>query len=1557
MSKSFPRLGRPSSADSKSASSRKELQGNSSCMLRIGERLMRAGSEGNLVQKPQLSQSRNQASSVGSGIIWKSQPVEARGAGKHLTKGEYLNKSPLGKPTSSVGFISPLLQRKHHIDNSQIHDQCLTFRSPPSSCSTLPRNFTANCSSESELDRLIMQHSLVERKKEVILDHLRQKYPHHAAILSDHRERMRDQERKTVEASACPSLLCSTGIMAETNLLPSSAPFTRGSKVRASLPVSRTSGPTGVLYLQYGDETKQVRMPGEISSVDTLRAMFVTAFPQLLTMKDLRSPNTAIYMKDPSRNVYFDLDDIRNITSHSCLKLYHRDAAQLVSLVHSEARISKEVLYGSHSPVHRSSQSSRVSLQSLQGSMSPPMVRSMPSSPSRIAYGGRGTRARGDAVGATVSRERLFSSKRSGSLCSSSSAILERRDVMPDEDGSTKSVARVVLSERGPHYPGSLCLSQHDEGGSVSISSSRCSAPPSMSSHLLDNGIPVGLRQYRASVKPLLGYGDTIEQQTRSPNSSLRQSSSVAMVDVMSGSRGNGSTSSTSSVFLDSPLSQSAGHMTPINVQSERIKAMEEQIAGLAGLVHQALSAGVDISEIKDLRSDITGSSQPECILAEEVYSPPSSAPPSLTSPPSYMAMQQNLASLTRNMAELRLQLIELRHLQLSNYQAVSSMLRMAGQELVLTMCDRLAQSEEAMYSRRAKMEEERIHYQAAQERILRQLSELEEYVAHMQTSASNSGQLSISLRDVEEGAINLRRVGEELAIIKGEFPELQMKMRSVLRPELEAVRFLKEEPLKMDSMLKRVKVLTETLSLLRRCVTESCTLPRSVHADTCLGPKRKKSPDSSPKPHPRSSLPANCSSESDQSASYIITQRMKLLSGGETPPPSPRRGHDLTQVAKVIEREAPEGSQNGDPNAVNQNPLHLEAQTHHDLRSSITREQTSTAGEETPLELALQVSQHDQRHKENVDDVKTISLSECSSRSTSSEHQSSVEKPICPSVDKECPPSQDGGRKPLVPPPRKLKAAALARGEERPGELILVGKQEDKRKPVAVQPKPPRHPPEIKPKPKRYPRATLDTAAGSVQNHSEDTETDKQVTHEPLKQCPGKNNRLNQHDKGPPPSRFVNRYCSLTEPLEVTTAQRMAVNKSHEYGLPTVGDHTPEEKLTMKNVTAVFTLPKDNDQGVSVSAAQGSKWPDSSSHLSIHSRGQLKDDLSQLSMNKVQSPDEAGSLCVDTAGDDGPPLPPPSEMNYCSSATRSKPESKDNESDIVKDGVASSTYLAYENPGFELNDDKVPIIVVLEEPIDVHQENQCLSTIFECEEEDHVKEEENMLTVVKEFTGNDNTLESPIDILDSSPKPKPKGKFKFKFPQNKLAAIRQAIRWSSKASKKTEVVCDKEEKMDIKKHGAEYKTRNTDDRKGFGSRSERFRGVADVHQSSLRCVNETCKSTHESIDSLEESIKQLALSVESIAVPRHTPQVLSPSVSPSAISHYRDETVLKGSLKRDRERSLSKRPAPPIIRAQTPPVSKRAKPQPAQQSAKSSEKKQTPGGSTSSSAINASQQ
>lgn len=75
---------------------------------------------------------------------------------------------------------------------------------------------------------------------------------------------------------------------------------------------------------------------------------------------------------------------------------------------------------------------------------------------------------------------------------------------------SSKVMALVVRGEGGPH-PDSYCASLQDGIGRRSISS-QCSAPPSLTTDVVNVGvlgIPAGLQQYRASIKPLMGYGDS----------------------------------------------------------------------------------------------------------------------------------------------------------------------------------------------------------------------------------------------------------------------------------------------------------------------------------------------------------------------------------------------------------------------------------------------------------------------------------------------------------------------------------------------------------------------------------------------------------------------------------------------------------------------------------------------------------------------------------------------------------------------------------------------------------------------------------------------------------------------------------------------------------------------------------------------------------------------------------------------------------------------------------------------------------------------------------------
>ncbi|KAM7401433.1 hypothetical protein PAMA_005572 [Pampus argenteus] len=1007
MSKSSPHLGRPGSVGSKSSSLRKELQGNRSCMLRIGERLMRAGSEGNLMQRPIPAQNQVSSAGLGHGPNGKTHPAaledkytERTGNNSSKCKLEDSGHSPSRSSASSAVDSSTerLLQKKQHNNNNLLcNPDFSSHGSALRSSSTLPRSYAAASSRDSELESLIMQQSEVERKKEVFLDHLRLKYPHHAAIIMGHQELMREQVRspRPSESPPCagvPGLSeqqdpLAAETMSDGDVLPPTVPFTRGCKARASLPVGHSSGQTrerllgpGVLYLQYGEETKQVRMPIEISNHDALRALYVSAFPQQLTMKMLQSPNMAIYIKDTSRNVYYDLEDIRvsqseehevqglrqarclgqlvegryvprvileqleliapvqseaavlkrssgwfphsvlnspggdtvtvrrNITSHSYLKVYHKDPAHVFNRharpTYTEGRISKELLYGSHSPVHTLSSPNRSTLHSLQGSMSPPTVRSMPSSPSRMAYGGgsiRGGAGVVDSGSVTLPQEQQSGARRSSTLCTSSSAILERRDVKPDEDGgSSKNMTMVVHGKGGLYYSDGYCTSLQD-GGHLSITSSQCSTADMVDAGV--TGIPGGLQQYQAPIKPLM-YHENMEHQTRS-------------------------------------------------LHSERMKAMEEQIASLAGLVHHALRMGPDAPGVKDPVSENGGrklaKSRPDVLSESQDLTAliDSSSPASLAleAQPSDGGIQQSLVSAKRNVSELRLQLHQLRSLQQSNQEALSSMLRMAAQELVVLMCDRLAQCEEAVYRQRAEMEEERMHYLAAEERILTQLSELEDYVDRLQRSSTSSpNQLSITLTDVEEGAVNLRRVGEALAILKGEFPELQVKMRAVLKLEVEAMRFLKEEPHKMDSMLKRVKALTEALSSLRRCVSDSLTPARSAQVEppkvleTYQDPMKTQSPQSSPKPQPRSLLippqhtPSSAGTQFEPgvvgSASPIMARRMKTTAASMIQPPhnqpssplTPTHRRDSPTVAKVSP-----GSREGSP-ALQRRPRPLQS-------------------------------------------------------------------------------------------------------------------------------------------------------------------------------------------------------------------------------------------------------------------------------------------------------------------------------------------------------------------------------------------------------------------------------------------------------------------------------------------------------------------------------------------------------------------------------------------------------------------------------------------------------
>ncbi|XP_066408288.1 sickle tail protein homolog isoform X1 [Molothrus aeneus] len=720
----------------------------------------------------------------------------------------------------------------------------------------IPRRHTVG-GPRSSKEILGMQTSEMDRKREAFLEHLKQKYPHHATAIMGHQERLRDQTRSPKPSqSPQPNLGDHTEHLSEASADSlevmsegdSPTPFSRGSRTRASLPVVRSANQTkerslGVLYLQYGDETKQLRMPNEITSTDTIRALFVSAFPQQLTMKMLESPSVAIYIKDESRNIYYELCDVRNIQDRSFLKVYNKDPAHAFNhtsrAVNGDIRMQREIAYtGRDGPSGSRPGSATHPLHAMPSSPpSTPVPHSMPPSPSRIPYGGG--RPVGVPGNATIPRDRLSSVPASRSISPSPSAILERRDVKPDEDMSNKNLTlmrneslygdpylfhEARMSVAAPHPGHPLDVPDHIvtyHRSAIRSSSTYCS--PSMQPEMLEQSLyRQKSRKYPESHLPTLG--------SKTPPASPHRVADMRMIDIhphhgphipahtiqpdrSSPSRQSFKKEPGAPVFVDAKARSAVGMAeampSPGDKQAfgygsptmPKDKETSEKMMKIGSSKSSGDTAGA---------ATISGGKNALGAVESAVTHHPSGAP----------AMQLSLHGMKRSVSDLRLQLHQMKQLQLQNQEMLRAMVKKAELEINGKVIETVKRLEDPVQRQRNLVEQERQKYLSEEEKIVKKLCELETFVEDLKKDSAASSK-TVTLKDVEDGAFLLRQVGEAVATLKGEFPTLQNKMRAILRIEVEAVRFLKEEPHKLDSLLKRVRSMTDVLTMLRRHVTE----------------------------------------------------------------------------------------------------------------------------------------------------------------------------------------------------------------------------------------------------------------------------------------------------------------------------------------------------------------------------------------------------------------------------------------------------------------------------------------------------------------------------------------------------------------------------------------------------------------------------------------------------------------------------------------------------------------------------------------------------------------
>ena len=77
----------------------------------------------------------------------------------------------------------------------------------------------------------------------------------------------------------------------------------------------------------YRGETKRALLPNEITSLDTVKALFVRSFGKQLTMEYMDTPRVNIYIHDSNKDIFYELENLSEIKDRTVLKLFEADSS------------------------------------------------------------------------------------------------------------------------------------------------------------------------------------------------------------------------------------------------------------------------------------------------------------------------------------------------------------------------------------------------------------------------------------------------------------------------------------------------------------------------------------------------------------------------------------------------------------------------------------------------------------------------------------------------------------------------------------------------------------------------------------------------------------------------------------------------------------------------------------------------------------------------------------------------------------------------------------------------------------------------------------------------------------------------------------------------------------------------------------------------------------------------------------------------------------------------------------------------------------------------------
>ncbi|WAQ95092.1 CCDCX-like protein [Mya arenaria] len=519
--------------------------------------------------------------------------------------------------------------------------------------------------------------------------------------------------------------------------------FHRGGFVRSSLPAARSptavEKPAGLVFLIFRDETKKALLPNEITHLDTVRAMFVRSFPGKLTMSFLESPKRKIYLLEPRTNIYYQLEDLRDIRDRTVLRVHECDSMEPQTVIEKPEVRGRTIQLpatpsqGYYGPLPSSAITSQIhKTQTLPAQMHHPVYMShddITQSPARTAY------------------------ERSRSL--------------------TPDPTRTTNYAQNPIY------------GRMGISPER---PPPPVDRAGPPDRPLGLRSIPENYLMLNGHkngGPGFEYVDNRANLRQQRSQSYRVP----------STSDREPMLSQRPRSITPSPMDnyETDLTRNRIDKMENQLAHLAAWVQTAVLHG---STGKPSTPSLSSEHSPVSKVEEPGMEQPEYRGITDLGSEGTVAlsadMKMNILSIKHQAESLRSDLHSLRRLQQINKESIIETVDDAWKKIRDAMSS--VPGAENVIIRQQRNEVDVMYQIYLEDKALadREL-ELEQAVEELRSDVL-SRQCRVQMSDVEGMALVLSHVTKQLGDLKTRFPKLQERLKHVMAAEMEVI--VREEKL-----------------------------------------------------------------------------------------------------------------------------------------------------------------------------------------------------------------------------------------------------------------------------------------------------------------------------------------------------------------------------------------------------------------------------------------------------------------------------------------------------------------------------------------------------------------------------------------------------------------------------------------------------------------------------------------------------------------------------------------------------------------------------------------